>query len=330
MNELDDRFTPTTALEHEAYAWVVRFVSGEAGPTDVEGLKAWSALSPAHAAAFDRASKVWQAVEPVTQKLAQMNPPVPARETSASGARLGRRAFLGGALTASAVGAVELAGHPPLGLWPSWSELMADYRTKPGERRQISLPDHVAIDMNTRTSIALLAAKSAAHRIELISGEAVISTPATSSEAFTVLAADGRIIASDARFDLRSDGRSACVTGIIGKIMVECGPASLSLSAGEQVTYSVRSFGQIVAVDPDKIVAWQSGVIIFDAASVSEVVEEINRYRPGRVILTNATLGREQFSARFRIADIGDLVDKIAQVFGVRTTVLPAGIVLLG
>lgn len=330
MNEPDDRFPPTTTVEHEAYAWVVRFVSGEADTTDVAALKAWSALSPAHAAAFDRASKVWQAVEPVTQKLAEMNLPVPARKTLARGVRLGRRAFLGGALTASAAGAVELASHPPLGLWPSWSELMADYRTKPGEQRRISLPDHVAIDMNTRTSITLLAAKSAAHRIELISGEAVISAPAASSDAFTVLAADGRIIASDARFDLRSDGRSACVTGIIGKIRVECGATGLSLSAGQQVTYSAWSFGKIVIVDPSKIIAWQSGIIIFDATPVSDVIEEINRYRPGRVILINENLGRERFSARFSIVDIGGLVDKIAQVFGARMTVLPAGIVLLG
>ena len=64
-------------------------------------------------------------------------------------------------------------------------------------------------------------------------------------------------------------------------------------------------------------------------APVSEVIEEINRYRPGRVILTNPNLGRERFSARFRLANINGLVDKIAQVFDVRTTVLPAGIVLL-
>ncbi|MEW6438306.1 MAG: FecR domain-containing protein [Pseudomonadota bacterium] len=330
MMEPDDRFAPATTLEHEAYAWVVRFVSGAASPADVAALKAWSTLSPAHAAAFDRASKVWQAVEPVAKKLAELNPPAAPGNTPARGARLGRRAFLGGALAASVVGTAELVIHPPLGLWPSWSELTADYRTKPGEQRQISLPDHIAIDMNTRTSIALRTAKSSAHRIELISGEAIISAPLASSDTFTVLAADGRITASNARFDLRSDGQSACVTGIAGKIMIACGLTSMSLLAGQQVTYSARRFGEIVTVDPDKIIAWQSGVIIFDATPVSEVVEEINRYRPGRVILTNAALGRERFSARFRLADIDGLADKIARVFGARTTILPAGIVLLG
>jgi transmembrane sensor len=330
MMEPDDRFAPATTLDHEAYAWVVRFVSGAANPADVAALRAWSARSPAHAAAFDRASKVWQAVEPVARKLAEINPPALIRDTPVRGASPGRRAFLAGALTASVAGTAELVIHPPLGLWPSWSELTADYRTKPGEQRQISLPGHVAIDMNTRTSIALLATKNTAHRIELISGEAIISAPPESSSELTVLAADGRITASNARFDLRSDGRSACVTGIAGKILIECGPASLSLLAGQQVTYSARSFGEIATVDPDKIIAWQNGVIIFDATPVSEVIEEINRYRAGRVILTNTKLGRERFSARFRLADIGGLVDKIAQVFGARATVLPAGIVFLG
>ncbi|WZB60942.1 FecR domain-containing protein [Achromobacter xylosoxidans] len=71
---------------------------------------------------------------------------------------------------------------PPFGLWPSWRELGADYRTAKGEQRRVVLPGAAVLDLNTRTSIALRAAG-----VELISGEAAISLAGASSP-FTVSA----------------------------------------------------------------------------------------------------------------------------------------------
>jgi transmembrane sensor len=334
MTRSDDLPAEPTKLEHEAYGWVVRFVSGEAGPDDIKALKAWSALSPAHAAAFDRASKVWQAAAPLTRKQPAENTFEIVRAAAGNGRPfgrpyLGRRAVLGGALAASAAGAAVLVAHPPLGLWPSWSQLASDYRTQTGEQRQITLVDRVSVDMNTRTSIAVNSAGQGA-RIELIAGEAMISTSPNASGVFTVLAADGRIVATDARFNVRCDDGSVCVTCLQGQVRVEYGAAVLPLAAEQQVSYADNAMGTAVRIDPAVATAWQSGIVIFDATPIVDVVKEVNRYRPGRIILTNPTLGREKFSARFRIANIGGVVGQIEQVFGVRTTALPGGIVLLG
>jgi transmembrane sensor len=333
MTELDHPSIAAARLEHEAYGWVVRFVSGEAGPGDIEALKAWSAQSPAHAAAFDRASRVWQATGPMARRLSMARSRstasgVGGQAQSAGQARWGRRAFLGGAAAASAAGVALALADPPLELWPSWSELTADYRTRPGEQRQIMLPGDVSVDMNTRTSIALRSTAKG-DRIELVSGEAMIAVPAVSG-ALTVLAGNGRVIAKSARVNLRRDEQSIRVTCLAGKVQVECGGATLLLPAGQQVAYSDRGFGRSAAVDPAAVTAWQDGIVVFDATPVSKVIEEVNRYRPGRIILTNAALGRERLSARFRIANIGGIVDQIKQVFGARATLLPGGIVLLG
>src|SRR5262245_37549504 len=67
--EHDNRPTDEAAqLNQEAYDWVVRFVSGGAGPAEIEALKQWSARSPAHAEAFDRARKVWDAFDPARRQ----------------------------------------------------------------------------------------------------------------------------------------------------------------------------------------------------------------------------------------------------------------------
>lgn len=85
-----------------------------------------------------------------------------------------------------------------------------------------------------------------------------------------------------------------------------------------------------VAVETSQVTAWLDGVVIFRMTPVSEAIAEVNRYRSGRIILTNQELGRRLFSARLRIANIGQAVVRIEQVFGARATSLPGGIVLLG
>lgn len=327
-----------TVLEQEAYSWVVRFVSGEAGPRDVEALKEWAARSPAHAAAFDQTSALWRTLgragpAPFGMRTSSIQP---ARATTSlrpspiAASRIGRRHVLGGALAASAVGATVMALHPPFGLWPSWTALAAHYRTGTGEQRQIMLAGRVSIDMNTRTSIALDAADRDAAGIELFAGEAMVATAPHMARPFTVAAAGGRVIAADARFNVRHDGQPVRVACLFGEVRVECGQAALSLPAGRQVSYSERGMGPVTGINSQVITAWKDGFVIFEATPITEVVDEINRYRPGRIILTNATLGRERFSARFRIERIEQVVGQIAQVFGVQARSLPGGFVLLG
>ena len=49
----------------------------------------------------------------------------------------------------------HLALKPPLGLWPSLSELGADYRTGTGEQRTIAFAGDVQIALNTQTSLTI-------------------------------------------------------------------------------------------------------------------------------------------------------------------------------
>jgi transmembrane sensor len=59
------------------------------------------------------------------------------------------------------------------------------------------------------------------------------------------------------------------------------------------------------------------------------VVEEINRYRPGKLILRNAELGRRLVQAQFSIATLDDVGRMISSAYGARITKLPGNIVLL-
>ena len=125
---------------------------------------------------------------------------------------MGRRAFLGSAVAASAA---YLALRPPLGLWPGIGELAADYRTARGEQRRLTLGDALDVQMNTLTRINVTVGADGAKLIELADGEAEVRAGA---EPALVVAGAGRILARDASFNLRyvdGEARLCCLSGMV-------------------------------------------------------------------------------------------------------------------
>ncbi len=328
VGETENEFNPRTALdpiEREAHDWVVRFAAGHATPDDLKEGKSWCDLSPAHAAAFARASLLWEGLganvfdeRPVASVSTVVSP------------SFTRRALIGGAMAASAAGAAYLVVRPPLGLWPSWSELTADYRTATGEQRRVTFAGRATIEMNTQTSIIVQRRASGGDGIKLISGEALIVTDSGASTVFTVAAGDGLARARNAKFNIRHDGFSVCVTCLDGVVQVERGAAAVSLQAREQVSYDRQKLGTVAAIDPGAVTAWQEGLLIFHATPLREVIAEVNRYRSGRIILMSDQLGERLFSADFHIRNVNAIIPEVQRLFGAKVTSLPGGIVLLG
>jgi transmembrane sensor len=305
-------------IEREALDWLVRFTSGEATPTDLRAGKAWCARDPAHAEAFKRVSRMWETLGPdAFSAVAPVRRPV-----------LSRRALLtGGAAAAVAASAAYVVVRPPLGLWPSFSEMTADYRTRTGERRKVALADNVSVDMNTQTSIAMRGRDADGAGIELISGEAMIS--AAAERPVTVTSGNGEAVGHQARFNVRNDGRSVCVTCVDGRVTVSSAGQTVSLQPREQVTYDPRGLGKAASIDPSIVTAWQNDLLIFHATPLREVVAEINRYRSGKIIVTNPALGGRLFSANFRIRNADHIVEQVQKLFGATVTSLPGGLILL-
>jgi transmembrane sensor len=110
---------------------------------------------------------------------------------------------------------------------------------------------------------------------------------------------------------------------------VEAGSGALTLQAGQQCSYDPGGLRPVVAVDPREVASWQHGYVVFRAMPVALAVVEINRYRPGRVMVTSAALGRKTISGRFRIDRTDEIIGWIGQVTGATTRSLPGGIVLL-
>ena len=59
-------------------------------------------------------------------------------------------------------------------------------------------------------------------------------------------------------------------------------------------------------VDTDRVVAWRQGWLVFDQQPLSQVVDELNRYRRGHLVLMNEQLGKRLVQARISLAQIAD------------------------
>ena len=62
---------------------------------------------------------------------------------------------------------------------------------------------------------------------------------------------------------------------------------------------------------------------------MAKVVAEINRYRPGKIVLMDARLGERTVNARFRVQNVDEIMTLAQQVFGAKVTSLPGGLVIL-
>lgn len=307
-----------TAIGEQAAAWWARLRADDFTQADANALRAWCARSPEHARAWRELQQLWQALDPALTRAAA----APQRaNVLAFPLRPGRRAFLGGALAA---GVAVLALRPPLGAWPSLQEFAADYRTGTGEQRQVALSQQMTVQMNTQTRIDVRAPEA----IELLGGEAEILASGA-RQPVTVLAGAGRLLAQSARFNVRHTDDAVCVTCLAGAVEVVWQQRRQTLDAGQQLVYDERGVQTATAAPKGEASAWRTGALSFVGKPLADVVDEINRYRPGRVLLRNAELGRRLVRMRFSIGQTDGALAMIRDLYGAQMTSLPGGIVLL-
>ena len=322
--------TGDDTVKDQATAWIMRLASGSATTADAEALRRWRSENAAHRQAFAEARLLWETLGLAAEEVARQTASTDAPGLPIGAARpLARRGVIGGALAASVAAIGYVGAKPPFRFWPSLGELQADYRTATGERRHLALADDVSLILNTQTSIGVGLASPGSRVIELISGEAAITAKATEFTRFDVVAAGGRATAAVARFDMRRDSTAVRVTCLDGVVDVGHHDRSVTVPPGHQVIYDALGLQKVSAIDLAVVTAWQQGQLIFRHEPLARVIEEVNRYRPGRIVLLNEELSERDVVATFHLSRIDEAVGYLAQTFNARTRHLPGGVVVL-
>lgn len=320
-SDIDER------IRAQAFEWWTRLHSGKATKADAHAFAQWRGQSPAHRQAWRELSTGIRRADPALQEAAQRFPQWGELSNlrPASQPMMKRRALLGGALAASAAGL--LAWRPPLGLWPSVTEFAADFRTGIGEQREIEIAHAVAVQMNTQTRINRYDMGQGTG-IELLTGEAEIRVSDAATAALTVQAGAGRMRAQLAQFNVRYTGPQVTVTCLQGQVQVQA-VQDVTLQAGQQTVYDQQRIQTVRQADLTQVMAWRHGYLVFVDAPLSEVVEEINRYRQGKILLRGEALAARPVRMRLAIRDMDLALGMLRSIPDVKIQELAGGIALL-
>jgi len=299
------QISPDSELHRQAQDWLVRLTSGQATQADANALRQWCARSPAHAEAFAQARELWQLLGPAARQASQVVP-MP---------RLSRRALLGGAVAASAAFVVWRGGLLEA---PDTAEVA--FETEQGEQRSILLAPGIDLELNVRTRVG-----REGQALALLSGEIEVQA----SQAVQVRARQGLISAAQARFNVRELDDAVCVTCLSGELRVTAQGQDTVLPSGRQLRYGAQGLGVPELFDAGQVMAWRERMLVFRDAPLAQVIDEINRYRPGRLVLLNPTLGRRRVQARFSFEQLPEAAALIRAAYGARCLELPGGVVLV-
>lgn len=328
MTVSPDTFEDDAPLFGEALDWVVHLKAGEPTADDLEAFEGWRRQSDDHEEALREALRVFRLAGMAARELhdeGRLDAPVPTPAPSWWSRPLARRAVISGAPLAA--GLAYAVVRPPFELWPSLAELRADYRTGKGERRRMEIAAGVSLELDTQTSIAVHTADDET-RVELISGQTFAAAQAAAVP-LVLVAGNGRITASDASFDGRCLDGIVTVTCLHGTITVDHGGTVTTLAANQQLTYSKAGLQPPAPADPHQVSAWQSGELFFSDRPLASVVDEINRYRPGLIIIASDRLKGRLVNASFQVDRLDSFFPQVEQLFGARVTRLPGGVVVL-
>ncbi|CAO3426728.1 FecR family protein [Azospirillum endophyticum] len=321
------------ALDEEAARRLVRLQSDAVTDAERRDIDAWLAASPDHRAAFDGLRAVWSALDGMPDPrpagaagvaAAASAPaasapavgPLPPRRRGSAGSPAGRR-LAPLALLAASLAAAAVFGPAML------DRLGSDYSTASGERRVVTLADGSQVQLNTDSAISV-DFSGPSRRVTLRRGEAFFSVTADRGRPFEVTAMGAVTRVVGTRFAVRRMDEATRVVVEEGIVEVHC-PAGIAasedgvrLTAGETARYEpgtcpTRESGVSVA----RATAWRDGRVVFDDRSLREVVGELNRYRPGPIILLDAELAQRRVTGVFDIRDPDRALSAIEQVLPV-------------
>ena len=203
-----------------------------------------------------------------------------------------RRRLLSLAVACSAVLAMTVC-YPP-------SLMQADYSTGKGEQRSVILADGSRVTLNTDSALAIHFDDSV-RRVELLQGEAFFEVAKREHQPFVVTAEGRSVRAVGTAFNVQLRPSQTKVELVEGIVEIEDGQHRERLHAGQTALIGADHIAVPTASPSANMALWREGYLQFDGLPLREAVAQINRYRPGRVLLLNDDLADKRVSGLFRL-----------------------------
>lgn len=295
---MQDELTDPTVLE--AVKWFVRMRDEKTSAEERRSFETWLGEDPAHAAAFAHAEALWNRFDIVKPELERL------RRSQSPFSR--RNVILGGGAVLVGAGALYLRSR---------DDLFADYTTDIGERRSVSLEDGSSVELGSYSALSV-DFKPAARRIRLHRGQAFFNASADATRPFLVEASNSVMEALGTRFDVKYvDG---LVTVVVSEHAVRARGSfpAVTVEQGWQIIFGRNEQPALSRADLGRAEAWLRDQIVFQDMPLQRVLAEIERYRRGRIVLMDDSLGAIPVTAIFSAKQLDNALQTLADTLPIR------------
>lgn len=307
---------PADPLTREAIDWLIRI---ESAPQDADlraAAESWRRAGPDRALAWARAERAWQWLgDPAPDSVQQVRASALYEDWSSGEPRRSRPWLVG-------VAGALVAGLMLLFLPAMLKSLRADFSTATAELRQVMLEDGSLVELAPQTAIDIRFNKDR-RSVRLLSGEAFFRVTPEPSRPFEVQASELSVLVTGTAFDVRMLEQSLTVSVEHGSVQAQSGLTGLSpsvrLGAGDQLTLDRRNGALLQTRVPYQDVAsWREHRVFFEKATVAEVVDILQRYTPGWIVIADRNLARQQVAGLYDLRDPDQALRILVGPFGGR------------
>lgn len=217
------------------------------------------------------------------------------------------------------------------------------YVTHVGEQRSIVLSDGSTMELNSRSKVRVRYSEHE-RALELLEGQALFRVAKDASRPFVVTSDGTRVRAVGTQFDVNKRREGTVVTVVEGRVSVltnvpdaQVDPIAIELqesmpqlpeenragsgillSAGDQLTVTDTAAQPVTRPNVAQAIAWTQRQLVFEAATLSEVAEEFNRYNERQLIVRDPELYDFHISGVFASSDPGALLQFLRERAGVQ------------
>jgi len=304
-----------TEILEQASTWFVEFSEGDLDGEARERFIDWLRTSPEHVRAYLQIAAVWEDAvhldgreqdrgEMIALARAEANVvALAARGARAEELQPHRRSWFA-AIAASVVLAVLGGGFA---LYNAY--VVPSYATDIGEQRSVRLDDGSMVELNARSKIRVKFTDEV-REVALLEGQAIFRVTRDPNRAFVVASGETRVRAVGTVFDVYRTQAATTVTVLEGQVVVEAsvgvGPEEsypTFVVAGQQLRVNLAAPAEPQATDVSAATAWTRREIVFQRSSLTEVVQEFNRYNPRQMVVLDDSLAATRVSGVFSSTD---------------------------
>lgn len=306
--------------------WQARLSSDLIDDNQRREFEEWLAASPEHAAAWRAVNDFWTGLDAVSFEDINHTAEAEVLSFPSTEADKPKRTFRKPILAMAASLLLTLGfAYQQLGYY------LADYRTDTGKQQLVLLADGSTVQLNTDSAISV-DFSGQQRLITLHRGEAFFKVAADRMRPFVVDTAAGRVQALGTAFDVKLiDAAKAGVTVFehAVKVTTVVGQTKESLGEARQMTFSRDDLGAATPVNLQRAGAWHLQRMVFQNKPLVEVVAELDRYRPGKIVIVNGAIDKLSITGVFDIGNTDVALQAIAESLPVTVRKITEKLVLL-